>query len=407
MFLVSSGAVETPRDHPAPDSNETPQALLERALAAAGEGITIADARAPDMPLIHVNEAFEVLTGYTRGEVLGRNCRFLQGEATDPESVAEIRRALADKRGCIVELLNYRKDGRTFWNRLSITPVIDAEGRVSHFIGVQSDVTARRLAEERLQAANRKMRRDLYAAARIQKSLLPQMSPRIPGIEVAWAYQPCEELAGDTLNVLQLDANTAAFFMLDVSGHGVPAALLSFTLARTLSALPEQSCLYVRRGESWLPAPPSLVVATLNRRFQLDPAAPQYFTFFYALVDLLTGEVRYASAGHPPAVLVSRASEAQTLAATGPPVGLVEEAVFGEAAVTLALGDRLIVYTDGLNEAEHGEHGELGIERIVETVSTMRDRPLQEAVDALVALAQEWSGRKPHDDISVFALSRT
>ncbi|MCU0293814.1 MAG: PAS domain-containing protein, partial [Thermoanaerobaculaceae bacterium] len=114
-------------------------ALKDRALAVAAEGVTIADARAPGRPLIYVNEGFERMTGYPAAEVLGRNCRFLQGPDTDAVAVAEIRAALADHRECVVEILNYRKDGSTFWNRLSITPVRESSGEVTHFIGIQSD----------------------------------------------------------------------------------------------------------------------------------------------------------------------------------------------------------------------------------------------------------------------------
>ena len=93
-------------------------ALKDRALDVAAEGVTIADARLPDRPLIYVNEGFERVTGYAVAEVLGRNCRFLQGPGTDPAAVAEIRAAVAEQRECVVEILNYQRDGTTSWNRL-------------------------------------------------------------------------------------------------------------------------------------------------------------------------------------------------------------------------------------------------------------------------------------------------
>jgi len=391
---------------PAQKRDETPQILLERALGAAGEGIVIADARQPDMPLIYVNAAFEAVTGYSRAETLGRNCRFLQGPETDPGALEEIRRAIAGRRGVVVELLNYRKDGTPFWNRLSITPVHGLKGEVTHFIGVQSDVTARRLAEDRLVAANRQMRRDLEAAARIQKSLLPGTDTSWAGVEVAWTFRPCQELAGDMLNFLRLEEGTLALFVLDVSGHGVPAALLSFTLAHTLTAAPEQSCLFERRGERWVPAAPAAVAATLNRRFQLDPAAPQYFTLFYALLDAASGRARIVSAGHPLAVLAPAAGTARLLSATGPPIGLTTETQFREEIVTLAAGDRLVAFTDGLSEAISPDGSELGVDRVLETVAAYRSRPVRECVEALGELGLSWSGGSPHDDISVGAIER-
>jgi PAS domain S-box-containing protein len=94
--------------------------------------VTIADARLPDRPLIYAHEGFERMAGYPVAEVMGRNCRFLQGPDTDGEAVGEIRAALAGNRECVVEILNYRKDRTTFWNRLSITPVRDGSGEVTH-----------------------------------------------------------------------------------------------------------------------------------------------------------------------------------------------------------------------------------------------------------------------------------
>ncbi|MCL4693467.1 MAG: PAS domain-containing protein, partial [Candidatus Hydrogenedentes bacterium] len=112
--------------------------LRERAMAATLEGITISDRRLPDNPLIYINDGFEAITGYTRAEVLGRNCRFLQGPESNGVARAEIRAAINEGRNCVVELKNYRKDGSIFWNRLSITPIRDASGRITHFVGVQS-----------------------------------------------------------------------------------------------------------------------------------------------------------------------------------------------------------------------------------------------------------------------------
>ena len=121
--------------------------VRRRAMDAAPVGVTIADARADDLPLVYVNEGFERLTGYAASEALGRNCRFLQGPATDPESVTEFNEAIARAEHRVVELRNHRKDGSAFWNRVELAPVADDDGIVTHFVGFQLDVTARRAAE--------------------------------------------------------------------------------------------------------------------------------------------------------------------------------------------------------------------------------------------------------------------
>lgn len=122
--------------------------LRDRAVLATRASFTITDQRQPDSPLVWVNPAFTAMTGYSFEEAIGHNCRFLQGEHTDPEALAEIRSCLATNRSLTTTLLNYRKDGSTFWNELSISPVRDSAGNVTNFVGVQADVTARVEAQQ-------------------------------------------------------------------------------------------------------------------------------------------------------------------------------------------------------------------------------------------------------------------
>jgi PAS domain S-box-containing protein len=142
--------------------------LKERALDSTAEGVVISDCAQPDMPIIYVNNAFTEVTGYTWDEVVGKNCRFLQGPDTDQSAAQEIRRAISAQQTCKIEILNYRKDGTTFWNNLSITPVRNNDNMTTHFIGIQSDVTRRREAEDSLRAANDQLKRDLQEAARLR-----------------------------------------------------------------------------------------------------------------------------------------------------------------------------------------------------------------------------------------------
>jgi PAS domain S-box-containing protein len=125
-----------------------PESLKERAMDEAPVGITVADATNPDEPLVYVNDAFERLTGYPTEEVLGRNCRFLQGPDTDPEAVREIRAGIESAESVSVELRNYRRDGEPFWNRVDLAPIRDESGTVTHYIGFQTDVTRRRRAAD-------------------------------------------------------------------------------------------------------------------------------------------------------------------------------------------------------------------------------------------------------------------
>jgi len=149
--------------------------LLAAAIAAAPTGVVISDPRREDCPIVFMNPAFTAITGYGPEEVLGRNCRFLQGPGTDRQAVARVRRAIAAARPVTVEMLNYRRDGTRFWNELRISPVFDREGRLSCFIGIQHDVTARRRAEAREARARRAAER----ASRTKSDFLATMSHEI------------------------------------------------------------------------------------------------------------------------------------------------------------------------------------------------------------------------------------
>ncbi len=132
--------------------------LLERAIAASPNGIVISDARVPENPVIYCNPTFERITGYSSNEILGKNCRFLQGNDTEPEALEMIRTRLKAAKDCLVTLKNYRKDGTPFWNELAISPVRDAEGEVTHYIGIQTDISERKRAEEALRTSEERYR---------------------------------------------------------------------------------------------------------------------------------------------------------------------------------------------------------------------------------------------------------
>ncbi|MDO3679414.1 PAS sensor domain-containing protein [Paenibacillus ehimensis] len=113
-------------------------------------GVVITDPTLPDNPIIYVNQGFTQLTGYLAEEVIGCNCRFLQGLGSDPDAIAGFREQLPLVRPFSVELLNYRKDGTSFWNQVKIVPVPDEQGSLAYYVGIQRDVTESRLTEHAL-----------------------------------------------------------------------------------------------------------------------------------------------------------------------------------------------------------------------------------------------------------------
>ena len=380
-------------------------ALKDRALDVAAEGVTIADARRPDRPLIYANEGFERMTGYAVAEVMGRNCRFLQGADTDPSAVSEIRSALAECRECVVEILNYRKDGTTFWNRLSITPVRDGAGEVTHFIGVQSDVTTRRLAEDGLRRSKEALEHDLRLAARVQQALLPPAEFEAGGLRVAHVFHPCDDLAGDAVGVVPLTQDRLAIYLLDVSGHGVGAALLSFTLTHLLSPAAGGSLLTEATDAGLVVVPPSRVAERLNRQFPMDRTR-QYFTLVYGVIEPLTGHFEYVTAGHPSPVLLPRDGDPSAVEGAGLPVGMLDDATYTDASLTLDPGDRLYFYTDGAIEALDADEEEFGHRRLLDAIARRRSLPLRAGLEALAADVRAWCSGRLRDDVSLLAVER-
>ena len=278
---------------------------------------------------------------------------------------------------------------------------------------VETHLKLRRLQIEleesnaRLAKANDRMSRDLKAAAKIQETLLPREVPRVPGVDFAWIYQPCDELAGDGLNIIPLGDGKVGLYVLDVSGHGVAAALLSVTLSRLLSPPSEPSSILIQKGDvgdAFDITPPAEVAARLNRLFPFDPATGQFATMVYGILDTATGEFRYVSAGHPGPVHRPSNGDPVLLESHGFPIGLAED-VFEERSVRLGAGDHLYLYSDGVPEAMDSAGKIFGTDRLLNAIGQARSQQLRDGVVALLAEITRWHGSERHeDDISILTI---
>lgn len=144
-------------------------------------GVLMTDPTEADNPIVYVNDAFTNLTGYSREEILGRNCRFLQGPETEDEPVERMRAAIDAEEPVTVELRNYRKDGTMFWNRVSIAPVYDADGRLINYIGFQADVTEPKQRQQQLQVIGRVLRHTLRNETNVIRSRAELIERRAEG----------------------------------------------------------------------------------------------------------------------------------------------------------------------------------------------------------------------------------
>jgi len=269
----------------------------------------------------------------------------------------------------------------------------------------------RTLAERnhRLEQVNRRMKDELLAAARIQRSYLPSKPPDTPGAEFAWIYEPCDELGGDTLNIVPFDSTHFGVYVLDVSGHGVSSALLSVNLSRLLTHLDEPDAL-LRKSQAAGGGPPKLTppseaVAQLNTMFSDDPESGQFFTLLYGIIDLEALTFRYTSAGHP-GPIIARAGETDIRKATPPAIGFLPTAKFREHTVELQPRDRLFLYTDGVFEIENHEGEEWGESRLAEAAEANLDLTVSENLEATLHAAQQWQGEASfNDDVSMLGIA--
>lgn len=231
------------RDRTRERQTEARLRILERSVEASSSGVTIADARAPGFPLIYVNPAFERMTGYCAADIIGANCRFLQGRDTSKAAVASIRSGLAGMREVHTSLLNYRKDGSSFWNDLYIAPVRDSDEEVTHFIGIQTDISDRIRQEEVL----------TFQASHDSLTGLPNRIYLESNLEGICCRARARQLAIHAL-FIDLDGFKPVN---DSLGHAFGDEILAQTARRLKAVLPEDSTLVRFGGDEFVALVPA------------------------------------------------------------------------------------------------------------------------------------------------------
>jgi PAS domain S-box-containing protein len=199
-----------------------------KALDSASCGITVADAKQADTPLIYVNRAFEAMTGYSRDEILERNCRFLRGEDHDQPDLDILRKAIDEGRETTVVLRNYRKDGTFFWNELRLAPVFDDQGQLTHYIGVQTDITAQREAQAEVQRQARQFHKFLEA---IPSGILVLDAQS----RIFFANRAASAITGKALEPGSIIENLVDYFQVTLAGTDKPYPLEALPITRALA----------------------------------------------------------------------------------------------------------------------------------------------------------------------------
>lgn len=292
-------------------------------------------------------------------------------------------------------------------------------------------------ANQKLESSQQRIQRDLQAAAKIQQDLLPISRQTGLPIDLAWALMPAEELAGDIFNFYPLDERHLGFYLIDVSGHGVPAAMLAVHLAKTLSVEPRPDSLvhlprnrlddnardrasmgFFRLGRRKTPDTipgsksfrnPVEVVTRLNENLQADDRNMMYFTMIYGIIDTLSGQGSLCQAGHPYPLLCRGDGSIEWLGVGGFPVGLLPNADYQAIDFQLRPGDRLLLYSDGVTECPNEENIQFGADRLGQSLCAMRFLPLEETMQQIKKALIAWHSPSADavsfsDDISLLLI---
>jgi sigma-B regulation protein RsbU (phosphoserine phosphatase) len=207
------------------------------------------------------------------------------------------------------------------------------------------------------------------------------------------------------VGIVPLPDHRMGLYLLDVSGHGVGAALLSFTLNHMLSPAVDGALLTDIVSEMPAVVPPGRVAERLNRQFPMDRSR-QYFTFVYGVIDTRSGAFEYVIAGHPAPMLLPLGGPTRLVEGAGFPIGMIDNAVFEEERLTLAPGERLYFYTDGVIEALNAAEEEYGIDRLILEIDRSRDLSLRTSLDAIARSVRDWCGGRLRDDVSLLGVER-
>jgi phosphoserine phosphatase RsbU/P len=254
----------------------------------------------------------------------------------------------------------------------------------------------------------RRLDEDLEAAAEIQRSLLPTTSTLADNVAVAWQFLPCQWIGGDIFNMVQLDEFHWAIYMLDVSGHGVPSAMMVVSISQLLQ--PYAGYLlkkYPDAPSGYQIVAPSEVLSALDQEYPLE-RFNNFFTIAYLVLNTRNGHLTYSNAGHPKPVILHPDGSLETLEEGGTVIGMDGITPFAEGQKQLQPGDKLFIYTDGITEYDGGNGVFFGKERLYQDLQRLNKQPIDAIVAAMIDSLKSFGNHtEPQDDISLLGLEFT
>jgi serine phosphatase RsbU (regulator of sigma subunit) len=263
---------------------------------------------------------------------------------------------------------------------------------------VMANVAAIRIENARLaevEQAERIMARDLSQAAEIQGRMLPAKAPDVPGADLAGFNLACRTVGGDYYDFFKYPDGRVALTLGDVSGKGMPASLMMMALHARVQVLAED------------PGNLAQFMTRINKATCANCPSNRFITFFFSVFNASTGELAYANAGHNPPILVRANGDAEMLPGGGPVLGILPIAPYSELRAQLDHGDMLVLYSDGVTEANNTAFEEYDEERFIEVLKANREKPAFQIVQAVIqAVTQFSSGAPQADDITLVVAKR-
>ncbi|MCP4130694.1 MAG: PAS domain S-box protein [bacterium] len=390
-----AGIVGTLEDITNRKSVEDKLRQLSRAVEQSPASVVISDTHGF---IEYVNPKFSSLTGYTLEEAIGQNSRILKSGEQSPDFYKEMWETVAAGREWRGEFHNKKKNGELYWEFASISPIRNNRGEITHYLAVKEDITERkkaeealRISEENLRKKNQAMERELNYAQIIIKELLPSKTPEYRYLKMEYRYMSLEAIGGDFFSFTELHENGLGVFLGDVSGHGVSAALF---LSLVKSATEKIGMEYGRHPAEYLLA--------LNR--ELSTRMSSYFLtavygFFYC-----TDEVKqftFAKGGHPPPILYRASKNSiEFLASKGRLIGMFgeDDMDIEEVAVNLQPGDRVFLYTDGINETVNEKKQMLETDGLLNIIQNNVLMDLSDSLDSIIDEVNSFRGSAPDED---------
>jgi serine phosphatase RsbU (regulator of sigma subunit) len=263
---------------------------------------------------------------------------------------------------------------------------------------VMANVAAIRIENVRLaevEQAERIMKRDLSQAAEIQRRMLPDEAPQVDGADLAGYNAACRTVGGDYYDFFTYPDGRVSLALGDVSGKGMPASLMMMALHARVQVLAED------------PGELSFFMSRLNKATCAQCPSNRFITFFFCVLNASTGELAFANAGHNPPIVVRASGEAHMLEGGGPVLGILPVAPYREERAHLGMGDMLVLYSDGVTEANNPEYDEFGEERFIEVLKLHRNEPATAIVDAVTKALTDFAAGAPQaDDITLVVAKR-